>query len=129
MTGEAFARTFGFTQDLLVADPEKIHDILAEPLFVLDLDANGFSDIEKLPNRVKAHGMPVPVADFTVRRHGVRFAIEIKTIRTESWIEEGKLLGDATKPRPTRRCPGSGACYCSRAPREPHRGWRARSNR
>ncbi len=95
---EVFAGMFGFTRDLLVADPEKIHDVLAEPLFVLDLDANGFSDIEKLPNSVKAGGLPIPVADFAARRHGVRFAVEVKTIRTGSWTEEGKMMGDPTRP-------------------------------
>jgi hypothetical protein len=43
-----FARTFGFLDDLVTADPEKIHDILAEPLFAIDLDRRGFASIEKL---------------------------------------------------------------------------------
>jgi len=93
-----FIRVFGFTNDLLTADPEKVHDILAEPLFVVDLDEYGFSEIEKLPNSVKRNATSIPVADFLAVRCGQRFAIELKTIRTESWAEEGKPLGDASKP-------------------------------
>ena len=34
MTDLDFARAFGFNDDLLSDDPERIHDILAEPMFV-----------------------------------------------------------------------------------------------
>lgn len=94
-----FVRTFGFTTDLLKDDPEKLYDILAEPLLVIDLDSKGFSEIKKFPNDgIKVSGTQIPVADFTAVRAWVRFAIELKTIRTESWAKEGQLLGDATKP-------------------------------
>ena len=76
-----FCNKFGFTKSLLNEDPETIHDILAEPLFVLDLDQNHFHDIQKLPNSIKIDRNKIPIADFiaTFKKH--KYAIEIKTIR------------------------------------------------
>ncbi|HUU17779.1 MAG TPA: NUDIX hydrolase [Sedimentisphaerales bacterium] len=93
-----FTRMFGFRDDLLVADPEKVHDILAEPLLVVDLDSHGFSSIQKIPRSVKSQGKLIPVGDFIATLKDQKFAIELKTVRTESWAEEGKPLGDATIP-------------------------------
>lgn len=84
-----FARKF-FTKDLLVTDPQKVHDVLAEPLFVLSLDAHGFSEITKLPNALKVSGARIPIADFTAVRAEIRFAIEIKTVRTENQVKDKK---------------------------------------
>jgi hypothetical protein len=98
ITIDSFCRQFGLNHDLLVNDPEKIHDILAEPLFVLDLDANSFTSIQKLPNFILSDGSRTPVSDFTAVLGNVKFAIELKTIRTESWLENGKLLGNSHKP-------------------------------
>jgi len=76
-----FCNKFGFTKNLLANDPETIHDILAETLFVLDLDKNHFYDIQKLPNSIKNGKDKIPIADFiaTFKKH--KYAIEIKTIR------------------------------------------------
>ena len=75
-----FCRAFGFWDDLLVQDPKKIHDILAEPLFIIDLRTYGFSSIQKLRHKAGRN----PLADFTAYRGGLKFAIELKTVRTES---------------------------------------------
>lgn len=93
-----FVRMFGFTKDLLTDDPEKVHDVLAEPLFVLDLDAHGFSSIKKIDKPIRTKYGSIPTADFVSKHGGKRFAIELKTIRTESWIEEGKLSGNSMTP-------------------------------
>ncbi|MBN3033200.1 MAG: hypothetical protein JW873_03815 [Candidatus Saganbacteria bacterium] len=97
LSGAAFKSRFNFSNGLLTDDPDKFHDIIAEPLFVLDLNNNGFNDIEKLPMFIKCNGMTKKNADFKAEHHGVFYAIEMKTIRTESWAEEGKLLGDSKK--------------------------------
>lgn len=76
-----FYNKFGFTKSLLNEDPETIHDILAEPLFVLDLDQNHFHDIQKLPNSIKINKNKIPIADFIATLEKQRYAIEIKTIR------------------------------------------------
>lgn len=95
-----FAKKFGFMDDLLVKDPEKIHDVLAEPLFVVDLHRNRFSEIKKLPPFIKRGSNKVRNSDFTAVRSNHKFAIELKTVRMEAKPkpEHGKLLGDSTKP-------------------------------
>jgi len=93
-----FLRMFGFKDDLLVDDPEKVHDILAEPLLVVDLDSHGFSSIQKIPRSPKSQGKLLPVGDFIATLRNQKFAIELKTVRTESWIEEGKPTGNARIP-------------------------------
>ena len=100
MSEHDFVKTFGFIDDLLVEDPEKIHDVLAEPLFVVDLSCNGFSEIRKLPRFIKRCSEKIPNSDFTAVRPGQKFAIELKTIRMEAKPKPspGKLLGDSTKP-------------------------------
>jgi hypothetical protein len=98
LSDEEFIRKFGFRDDLLTNDTEKIHDILAEPLIVLDLDNNHFMNIQKLPLNLKRNGKQIKLADFKAERKNVCFAIEVKTIRTESWAKDGEPLGDATKP-------------------------------
>jgi len=98
ITLKDFCRLFGFNDDLLAPEPEKIHDILAEPYFVLDLAAQSFSSIKKLPHSIVTDGKKTPVCDFTALLGTEKFAIEVKTIRIESWAEDGKLLGNASKP-------------------------------
>lgn len=95
-----FTNTFGFTDDLLTKDPDKIHDVLAEPLFVVDLNRNGFSEIRKLPQFIKSCSKKIPNSDFLAVRSDRKFAIELKTIRMEAKPKPipGKLLGDSTKP-------------------------------
>ena len=95
-----FANAFGFTNDLLAKDPEKIHDVLAEPLFVVDLNCYGFSEIRKLPPHIKRCGKKIPNSDFTAVRSHHKFAIELKTIRMEAKPKPipGEWLGDPTKP-------------------------------
>ena len=93
-----FLRMFGFSNDLMVADPEKAHDILAEPLLVVDLDLHGFSSIQKIPRSLKSQGKLIPVADFIATLKNQKFAIELKTVRMESWLEEGKPIGNARIP-------------------------------
>ena len=95
-----FSRVFGFTDDLLSDDPEKVHDILAEPLFVVDLFHQGFSSISKLPPFIRTTTDKVRNADFLAHRGPHSFAVELKTIRMENKPkpEPGRLLGNGTKP-------------------------------
>ena len=76
-----FCSKFGFTKSLLSDDPEIIHDILAETLFVLDLEKNHFYDIQKLPDSIKIDKNKIPNSDFIATLKNQRYAIEIKTIR------------------------------------------------
>ena len=95
-----FVRIFGFDNDLLSTDPEKVHDILAEPLLVLDLDHFGFREIKKLPTFYGTPKNKIRNADFTARYRNCTVAIELKTIRMENNPPPvpGKLLGNALKP-------------------------------
>lgn len=79
-----FCNKFGFKKDLLSPDPEKIHDILAEPLIVIDLDKHGFSNIEKLPNFIKMGEKKLKAADFIAVLSDRKYAVELKTIRVEN---------------------------------------------
>lgn len=100
LSEKEFARIFGFSDDLLSDDPEKLHDVLAEPLFVVDLHRYGFSSISKLPRFVQTSTAKIPNADFLAACGLTKFAIELKTIRTENnpKPKPGHLLGDAIKP-------------------------------
>lgn len=100
LSAEEFAKTFGFMDDLLSEDPEKLHDVLAEPLFVLDLVRSGFSSVRKLPRFIKHGGRKIRNADFVALRDQTRFAIELKSIRMENKPPPvvGQLLGDSAKP-------------------------------
>jgi hypothetical protein len=95
-----FSRVFGFNNDLLSDDPEKVHDILAEPLFVVDLARHGFSSIAKLPPYIRTSTKKLRNADFLAYCGQRKFAIELKTIRTENKPkpELGRVIGNATKP-------------------------------
>ena len=95
-----FVRAFAFKDDLLSLDAEKVHDILAEPLLVLDLDRLGFRDIKKLPTFTGASSDKVRNADFTASYGSWTVAIELKTIRMENKPKPmpGKPLGYALKP-------------------------------
>jgi len=79
-----FCKMLGFNTDLLSSDPEKIHDILAEPLLVVDLHNEGFSQLRKLPRFIKERKRRLAVADFLGERKGKTYAIEVKTIRMEN---------------------------------------------
>jgi hypothetical protein len=96
---DKFVRAFGFTNDLLTRDSEKIHDVLAEPLLVVDLTSLGFTAIEKLPPSISTPTHTLPNADFVASFGERRYAIELKTIRMENKPkpELGKFLGDGTK--------------------------------
>lgn len=100
LSKDEFCKTFGFTNDLLTEDPEKIHDILAEPLFVVNLKNNGFTKIQKLPPFIKSGSGKKKNSDFLATHGSTKFAIELKTIRMENKPKpkEGKLFGDSTKP-------------------------------
>lgn len=100
LTEAAFRSSFGFTDDLLTGDSEKIHDILAEPLLVIVLANHGFTEIRKLPRFIACGSEKKLNCDFAARHRGLTFAIELKTIRTENKPkpEPGKILGDSAKP-------------------------------
>ena len=95
-----FSRVFGFNDDLLSDESEKVHDILAEPLFVVDLARRGFSPIAKLPPFIRTGTEKLRNADFLASCGQSKFAIELKTIRMENKPkpEPGRVLGNATKP-------------------------------
>ncbi len=97
---DAFSKAFGFSNDLLTNDTEKIHDILAEPLFVVDLNNHGFREIKKLPQYIGSGSEKKRNSDFLATRGEMRFAIELKTIRMENKPKPapGKLLGNSAKP-------------------------------
>ena len=92
-----FKTAFGFHNDLLNPDPEKVHDVLAEPLLVLDLSDHGFTKIRKLPRFIKNGDQKIAVADFVGKRDEKTYAIELKTIRTENnqKRQPGKPSGNA----------------------------------
>lgn len=98
INADEFNRTFGFHDDLLVDDPEKIHDVIAEPLLAVKLIEHGFSAIKRLHESITVNGSQLPLADFTAERGGLKVAVELKTIRTERAIVEGKPTGNAMKP-------------------------------
>ena len=100
LSEQEFARVFGFNDDLLSDDPEKVHDILAEPLLVVDLAHRGFSAIGKLPPFIRTGSERARNADFLASFGKAKFAIELKTIRMENKPkpEPGRLLGNSTKP-------------------------------
>lgn len=95
-----FRNVFGFSNDLLTADPEKVHDVLAEPILVVNLSEHGFEKIRKLPKFIKQAGQRVAVADFVAERAGKKYAIELKTIRMENnpKPQPGKPMGNALIP-------------------------------
>lgn len=94
-----FCSKFGFTRSLLSNDPEIIHDILAEPLFVLNLDSNHFYNIRKLPNSIKNNKNKIPNSDFIATLKKQKYAIEIKTIR----IGNISLLNNDNLPNGTSK--------------------------
>ncbi len=93
-----FCNAFGFSHDLLTLDPEKVHDILAEPILVVNLYNHGFEIIEKLPRFIKHQGNRIAVADFAALRFGKKYAIELKTVRMENKPKPvpGKPMGNST---------------------------------
>ena len=97
LSDSEFQKTFDFHNDLLSIDPEKVHDVLAEPLLVLDLSDHGFTKIRKLPRFIKNGDQKIAVADFVGKRDEKTYAIELKTIRTENnqKRQPGKPSGNA----------------------------------
>jgi hypothetical protein len=97
---EEFSRQFGFNDDLLSVDPEKIHDILAEPLLVLDLSSLGFTQISKLPSYISTSAGNIRNADFLASHAGSKYVIELKTIRMENKPKPviGQSTGNGDKP-------------------------------
>jgi hypothetical protein len=98
LSTKEFIRAFGFENDLLTLDPEKVHDVLAELIFITDLKAQGFSSIRKIPNSIKVGGASTPAADFIAQFRRLKFAIEFKTVRPDKRERPGVWLGDGTKP-------------------------------
>ena len=94
LTATEFRNIFGFSKDLLTVDPEKVHDVLAEPILVVHLAEHGFRKIRKVPRQ------HTPVADFVAERTGRKYAIELKTIRMENnpKPQPGKPIGNASIP-------------------------------
>src|SRR4030042_2432261 len=45
LSEKQFISAFGFSNDLLTLDPEKVHDILSEPTLVVNLSDHGFDSI------------------------------------------------------------------------------------
>jgi hypothetical protein len=93
LDGEEFRERFGFKDNLLTHDKGEIHNILAEPLFVLDLSNNNFGNIEKISRRIRGNDKQIKLADFRAEYNGECFAIELKTTMMESTMENGKFLG------------------------------------
>lgn len=86
-----FRKAFGFQEkSLLTNDSEKINDVLTEPFAVIDLKAEGFTSIKKMPNQIKIDGTQTPIADFTALLGHLKFAIELKSVRRESSARLGQ---------------------------------------
>ena len=100
LSDEEFRNVFGFSKDLLTLDPEKVHDILAEPILVVSLSEHGFGNIRKLPRFIKHRGQRIAAADFVGERSGKKYAIELKTIRMENnpKPQPGKPTGNPLIP-------------------------------
>lgn len=100
LSSKEFCKAFGFWDDLLTDDEEKIHDILSEPLIVVKLSKQGFDNIKKLPKSIQQQKIKIPVADFTAKRIDRKYAIEVKNIRMESSPKPipGLPSGNTTKP-------------------------------
>jgi len=100
LTDREFRRAFGFSNDLLTLDPEKVHDVLAEPVLVVSLSEHGFGNIRKLPRFIKHEGQRLAASDFVGERAGKKYAIELKTIRMENnpKPQPGKPTGNAPIP-------------------------------
>ena len=95
-----FRNAFGFSDDLLTFDPEKVHDVLAEPILIVSLSKYGFCHLRKLPRFIKHGKHRLPAADFVGEGAGKKYAIEVKSIRTENnpKPEPGKPTGNASNP-------------------------------
>lgn len=93
-----FKQKFGFADDLLLPDPEKIHDVLSEPIIVVNLADAEFQEITKLPRQLEANGRVLKIADLTAIFSNQKFAIEIKTIRTERDLVPGRPTGRGSTP-------------------------------
>jgi len=87
LSKEEFRSKFGFNNDLLIKDPEKIHDILIELIIVNILDKKGFKKIKKLPKSIQINKIKKVNSDFTAVYKDKKYAIKIKTIRIESNIK------------------------------------------
>jgi hypothetical protein len=98
LTESDFATQFAFTDDLLTEDPPKIHDLLAEVLFVNNLTDLRFTSIRRPQVKVKGAGRAPKSADFTAWRFGAKFAIEVKTIRSDRKGANGRALDFSRKP-------------------------------
>jgi hypothetical protein len=98
LTESDFATQFAFTDDLLTKDPAKIHDLLAEVLFVNNLDNLDFTSIGRPQVEGKRTGRVPLSADFTARRLGAKFAIEVKTIRPDRERANGRVVSVSPQP-------------------------------
>jgi hypothetical protein len=99
LSEKRFVSAFGFLNDLLTSDPEKVHDILSEPIIVVNLSEHGFDSIKKLPRFIKYQGTKIPAADFLARSSGKKYAIEVKTVRMDNPRPvPGQPTGNAIKP-------------------------------
>lgn len=100
LTEKEFLSVFGFNNDLLTLDHEKVHDILAEPILVVNMNEHGFEKIKKLPSFIKHQGSKIACADFTAERSGKTYAIELKTVRMENKPKPvpGKPTGNSLIP-------------------------------
>ncbi len=87
LNAEQFAQKFDF-KTLRTDDPEKLYDVLAEPLVAIDLDAQGFTSINKLDRYIPTCEGSKPTADFTAILGILKFAIEVKTVRLEKDVQE-----------------------------------------
>ncbi len=87
LTKKEFISTFSFDKDLLTLDHEIFHDILSEPILVVNLHDHGFSKIKKLPKTIQQRDGQVNSANFIAERGGHKYAIELKTARLENYLK------------------------------------------
>ncbi len=102
-SSQEYATTFRFERELCprspaLPDQRKIEDILSEALLPLDFNALGFVHIKRITPSQQVGKNRIPEADFVAELGGNRTAIEVKTIRIESWASSGDWLGPSVIP-------------------------------
>ena len=93
-----FVDTFSFTQELLTLDNDRFHDILAEPILVVNLHDRGFSNIIKLPTVIHDRDEETTSATFTAERSGKKYAVQLTTVRMER--RPTSVVGEVTENSP-----------------------------
>lgn len=96
-----FVARYRFDEELCPREPTlpdagKVDDILSGVLFLLDFERLGLRQIRKLDPDIRVQGQQIRQADYVAEHSEGRLAIEVKTIRTETWASDGAWIGSGT---------------------------------